>query len=287
MTCEVLGGNTSLTLRTAAALEIFQNWILIHDDIEDFSEMRRGEPVLHKKYGIPLAINAGDALHGKMWEVLIDNKNSLGSEKTLQLMNEFLTMINQTTEGQQIELSWVYDNNWDLSIDDYYLMVKKKTSWYTCITPCRLGAIIAGSEKKILDSFIPFGYNLGIAFQIKDDLLNLKGDEKKYGKESGGDILEGKRTLLLINLLSQADSGDKNRILAIMNKKRTDRNLKEMEEIMELMEKYDSFNYASSKAEEYAKEAKIQFLKIYEDIPKSSFKSLLDELINFIVQRDW
>jgi geranylgeranyl diphosphate synthase type II len=192
-TCESLGGSLDEALGTAAALEIFQNWILIHDDIEDYSELRRGEPVLNRKYGIPLAINTGDALHAKMWELLVQNQKTLSSSKTMIIIDEFLRMINETTEGQTIELAWVEHNRWDLKEDDYFLLCNKKTAWYTCITPCRLGAAIAGASSNKQDLFIPFGSYLGIAFQIQDDILNLDGDEQKYGKESGGDILEGKR----------------------------------------------------------------------------------------------
>jgi geranylgeranyl diphosphate synthase type II len=107
LTCEAFGGKRSSCLTTAAALEIFQSWVLIHDDIEDDSELRRGQPRLHRKFGIPLAINAGDALHVKMWELLLENRKTLGDALTLRVLDEFVRMAKETTEGQHLELSWV------------------------------------------------------------------------------------------------------------------------------------------------------------------------------------
>jgi geranylgeranyl diphosphate synthase type II len=287
LTCEALNGNFEKALPTAAALEIFQNWILIHDDIEDYSEMRRGEPVLHRKHGIPLAINTGDALHGKMWEVIMNNKVILSESKTLEIINELLRMINETTEGQHIELSWVSNNKWDIKEDDYYTMCTKKTSWYTCISPCRIGATIAEVNNHILEDFIPFGTKLGIAFQIQDDILNLMGDESKYGKERGGDLLEGKRTLMLNHLINNANSTDKIRVLKIMSKERTNRTQSEVDEILMMMERYGSIEFARSKARLFIKDAKDQFNLIFHDSRKTESKLLLSDLIDFMVKREW
>jgi geranylgeranyl diphosphate synthase type II len=287
LTCEALGGDGEKAIRTAAALEVFQNWILIHDDIEDASEMRRGEPVLHMKYGVPMAINTGDALHGKMWEILVGNQRLLGDSKTLAVLREFLRMINETTEGQHMELSWVAKNRWDLCEDDYYLMCNKKTSWYTCISPCRLGGIIAGADREKMEAFIPFGSKLGVAFQIQDDILNLKGDVKKYGKESGGDIMEGKRTLMLIHLLNHATPHDRQRVVEIMGKSRVERTRPDVKKVLNLMAKYGSIDYVKRQAQGYAEEAKRYFGEIFQDTPKTESRRLLEEMVDFMVTREW
>lgn len=285
-TCETFGGDKEKAIRTAAALEVFQSWILIHDDIEDSSEMRRGEPVLHRKYGIPMAINTGDALHAKMWDILIGNQEILGKDKTIEIVNEFLRMINETTKGQHIELSWVANNSWDQKEEDYYLMVDKKTSWYTCISPCRIGATIANLDKNKLDDLIPFGSKLGTAFQIQDDILNLTGDEKKYGKEQGGDIIEGKRTLMLIHLINKSNEKDKKTTLEIMSKNRKYRTSSDVKNILSLMDKYGSIDYAKLKAEENVNEAKRLFKDIFRGTSITHSKTL-EELIDFMVQREW
>ena len=145
-TCQAFGGQVNNALLTASSLELFQNWILIHDDIEDESELRRGQPVLHRKHTIPLAINAGDSLHSRMWSLLQNNYSLLGADLTLNIIGEFINMLNETTEGQHMELSWSNTNDWDISQDDYFTMCTKKTSWYTCITPFRLGNMIANKH---------------------------------------------------------------------------------------------------------------------------------------------
>jgi len=286
-TCEAFGGEGEKVIRTAAAIEVFQSWILIHDDIEDNSEMRRGKPALHREYGIPLAINAGDALHGKMWDVLFGNREVLGEAKTLEVIGEFLEMINETTEGQHIELSWVEGGRWDLREEDYYYMVTRKTARYTCISPCRLGGIVADVGRAKLDELIPFGSDLGVAFQIQDDILNLKGEEKKYGKEHGGDIMEGKRTLMLIRLINVSTPEDRDRVVTIMSRRRGERTHEDVEEVLRLMDKYRVIEYAKAKAEGYANRAKRAFTKMFADIPQNEAKTRLEELIDFMIHREW
>jgi geranylgeranyl diphosphate synthase type II len=144
--CRAVGGTEDSALLTAACIELFQNWILIHDDIEDGSELRN--PALHRKHGEALALNAGDALHARMWGTLLQNRGSLGLERTFYVMEEFSRMVNETTEGQHMELGWVREKRWDLREKDYYEMCTRKTSWYTVASPCRLGAIVAGSGPK-------------------------------------------------------------------------------------------------------------------------------------------
>ncbi len=265
--CELFSGKKKNAAITASALELFQNWILIHDDIEDASEMRRGLPALHKKFGVELAINAGDALHGKMWELLLTNRNSLGSDTTLDILQEFTRMLNETTEGQQMELAWNSSNNWEIQESDYLLMVTKKAAWYTCISPCRLGLILSptngGSDfPEKMDQIIEFGTNLGIAFQIIDDVLNLTADESKYGKEILGDLYEGKRTLILIHLLRNLESSQREKVVEALSKPRNIKNDQEMQWIFGLMKEKKAIDYARRVATEHSDVA----MKIFEDI---------------------
>ena len=166
------GGSDEIALNTAAALELFQNWIVIHDDIEDQSDLRRGLPALHVKYGVPLALNAGDALAGKMWELIHKNKDILGAEKAMTVFGEFLHMYSQTTAGQHIELAWARNRRWDITENDYFNMCQCKTAWYTCITPSWTGCLIAGASQEIKETVVKFGMDLGVAFQIQDDVLS-------------------------------------------------------------------------------------------------------------------
>ncbi|MDA4118105.1 MAG: polyprenyl synthetase family protein, partial [Thaumarchaeota archaeon] len=224
--CKGFGGREEDVMTTAACIEIFQNWILIHDDIEDRSEMRRGAPALHRKYDWTLALNAGDALHALMWGVLLTNRELLGDETTLRVMKEFSNMVTNTTEGQHIELAWVVNDRWDLTEDDYFTMCIKKTSWYTVIGPMRLGGVVGGADEGSLDLIVEAGKKLGVGFQIHDDVLNLSGDQSKYGKEIGDDLLEGKRTLMLIRLLALCTPAEKEKVTSILKLPRENRRSK-------------------------------------------------------------
>lgn len=293
--CELFGGEKSSAILTASALELFQNWILIHDDIEDGSEMRRGLPALHKKYGVELAINAGDALHGKMWEMILKNRYSLGPSLTLEILSEFSQMLNETTEGQQMELSWNFGNDWKISEPDYLLMVTKKAAWYTCISPARLGLILSRATRKndeqvqvALDKTIEFGTHLGIAFQIVDDVLNLTADESKYGKEILGDLYEGKRTLMVIHLLQSVNEFDRTKAIDFLSKPRQRKSASEMSWVFDLMKDSGSIDYAKNVASNHSALA----MDLFDDIT-SAFdlnKRILREtryLLEYLTSRDY
>ena len=285
-TCRAAGGTEGDALLTAACIELFQNWILIHDDIEDGSELRRGAPALHKKYSEALALNAGDALHARMWEALLRNRKSLGTEKTLDVLDEFSQMVNQTTEGQHLELGWVAAKRWDLGEKDYYEMCTRKTSWYTIASPCRLGAIIAGADRKLLEQLRVFGMALGVAFQIQDDSLNLVGDQEKYGKAKSDDILEGKRTLILLHLLESAGQGERDRVISIMNKERGSKTDADVSFVLSLVDRYDAVGYARKRAAELLKEALATLREIDWSGDKKSVE-MLSSFARFAVEREW
>ena len=285
-TCRAAGGAEEDAILTAACIELFQNWILIHDDIEDGSELRRGEPALHKRYPEALALNAGDALHARMWEALLRNKKSLGTEKTIGVLDEFSRMVNQTTEGQHMELGWVAAKRWDLKEKDYYEMCTRKTSWYTIASPCRLGAIIGGAGPRVLDQLREFGMALGVAFQIQDDSLNLVGDEEKYGKAKSDDILEGKRTMILLHLLGAAGQSERDRIISIMNKDRGAKTDSDVSYVLSMVDRYDAVGYARKRAAELLKEALSTLGEVGLTGDRKSVE-MLSSFARFAVEREW
>lgn len=285
-TSRAAGGTEDDALLTAACIELFQNWILIHDDIEDGSELRRGEPSLHRKYPEALALNAGDALHARMWEALLRNRERLGTERTLSVMGEFSRMVNETTEGQHMELGWVTAGRWDLKERDYYEMCTRKTSWYTIASPCRLGALVAGGEGAILDQLRDFGIGLGIAFQIQDDALNLVGDQRKYGKAKSDDILEGKRTLILLHTLGVATQSERNRVISIMNKSRGKKSASDVDYVLSAIDKYDAIGFARKRANELMKEALATLKGIRWEGDREAVETLA-AFSRFAVEREW
>jgi len=284
--CKAFGGNPDDMKKISVALEVFQHWILIHDDIEDYSEERRGKPALHQIHGMPLANNVGDALHVKMWQLLLENRELVGDEVAFKIMNEIANMTLRCTRGQSMDLEWVHEKRWDISEEDYYTMCKGKTCGYTFISPFRLGAIISKVDEKKLEPFNQIGDDIGLAFQIEDDVLNLIGEEGKYGKEIAGDLYEGKRTLMLIHLMKSCTPDEKKKVLSIMNKEREDKKQDEIEVILSLMKKYGSIGYAKEKALFFAKKARKDFDREYSFIKDSDAKKFIEGLFDFVINRD-
>lgn len=216
--CRALGGTLEAALRPAAVLELYHNAFLIHDDIEDESLMRRGGPTLHRAQGIPVAINVGDAMLALTLQPLLDNIGLVGLGPSLRILQCIARMARESAEGQAIELEWIRRGTWELRDEDYVQMVEKKTCWYSFITPIELGAIAARQDTHRTGLLASFARCLGIAFQIQDDLLNLSGEVEAYGKEIGGDLWEGKRTLILLHMMrsaSAAERAEAARILAL------------------------------------------------------------------------
>ena len=284
--CRAMAGSEEDAILTAACIELFQHWILIHDDVEDRSELRRGQPSLHLKYGEALAINAGDALHAEMWGCLLRNERTLGHERTLKILKEFSRMVDHTTEGQHMELTWVRDNRWDLEESDYLEMVRRKTSWYTVASPCRLGAIIAGAGEDDLEKILQFGFKLGQGFQIQDDVLNLVADSAAYGKVASDDLLEGKRTLMLLRLLRVASPGERTRLTAVMNKRREEKTAEDIGFVLDLMKAHGTIDYAEKRAKGLVEEA-LSVMGTINWRGDSPSRRLLEAAARFAVERKW
>ncbi len=291
LACEALGGDTGKALRTAAAFEMFQSFALLHDDIEDDSEFRRGKPCIHKLHGIPLSINIGDALYAKVFEVLAANSELLGCETTLLLIEEMIRGSRETFEGQAYDVGWIRER-YVPSEDEFMTMLRKKTGWYTGHGPCTAGAIIAGATSSQRDSIAAFGQATAIAFQIRDDLLNLTASAQDadhapgitsgaYGKERGGDIAEGKRTLIIIDLLRKCSAQEGERVLEILHSERQETTTAQTEEVIQLAERYGAMEYAEGVSEQMTSKA----LAHLEHIPASGARDRLRDMLEFFVQR--
>lgn len=175
-----MGIEIKKAIKLAAAMQLSEEWLLIHDDIEDKSDRRRGKKTLHKLYGDGLAINAGDSLTTIMWKVILDNQSVLGKEKTFAVMEEFYRTLLRTEHGQAVEMMWT-DKQRKINDADWYFVADGKTSYYTMALPLRLGAIAANAKPDQLDKLTEFALYLGRCFQLVDDILDIKTD-KKEGK---------------------------------------------------------------------------------------------------------
>jgi geranylgeranyl pyrophosphate synthase len=172
LVAKALGVDTKLAIKTAAAMQLSEEWILIHDDIEDKSDKRRGKPTLHKIHGPELALNAGDALHVVMWKIV----NDVGST---QIADEFYTILMRTTLGQGVEQIWTNKKLKNITKDQYFFIADSKSAYYTIAGPMRLGAILASANKEQINSITEFGLYLGRCFQLVDDILDYKEDKKE------------------------------------------------------------------------------------------------------------
>lgn len=287
-TCQACGGKLEHALDTAVALEMFHNAFLIHDDIEDGSEMRRGQAALHVQEGTANAANIGDALNMLALQNLLKNTHTVGLERALVIVQEACLMAKETTEGQSLELNWVFDtNNIRLGLRDYLTMTWKKTAWYTCISPMRLGAIIADVPDERLYSFIPLGMRIGNAFQIQDDVLNIASEEALYGKELNGDIAEGKRTLMFIHVFANASIEDKKVIAQIYSKPRLEKTQSDIEFVLGQFESLGSVEYARKIARSLSKKAEAFFYSRFDWIPDSSHRAFIESLIEYMVTREF
>lgn len=268
---------------TAAALELMHNAFLVHDDIEDGSDQRRGAPTLHSEHGLPLAINAGDALAVVALSPLRENLTLLGSRMAQRISADMQRMMEITVEGQAIELGWRHDRVLELTPVDYLSMVLRKTCAYTTIYPIRLGAIIGSWNRAALGPLQRFGFLLGALFQIRDDLLSLGSASPRFGKEHLGDLYEGKRTLMMIHLLHNAAGQDARAVEEFVAS--PVRSPDAVADIRSLMEKYGSLEYATGYSDGLAAEARAAFESGFGHLPPTEDRDFLEGLIDYVATR--
>jgi geranylgeranyl diphosphate synthase, type II len=283
-TARAFGSRLEDALFSAVAIELLHNAMLIHDDIEDGSEERRGKPTLHKLHGVPLALNAGDTLSLLSFRPLLDSVKSIGPGLAMTLFKETERVAWESAEGQAMELGWCRDNCNGLKDEDYLTMVLKKTCWLAIIHPSRIGALIGTRGRINLEPFIRFGFFLGAAFQIQDDLLNLFADTQ-YGKERNGDIWEGKRTLMLIHTYQKTDPKERKRLSEIMAQSRIQRTPEQVAWVRRLMDGYGAVDYARRTAHGLAGAALNEYNNIYEDLPDSKDKQFIRGLTTWVFER--
>lgn len=285
--CEAFGGDEDDARPSAAAIELMHNAFLVHDDVQDASTRRRGGPTLHEIHGIPLAINAGDALMVSSLRALRNNTKTLGARLGDLVVSEFEFMAQQTVDGQALELGWRKDNRLDLEPADYVDLIMKKTCWYTTVLPLRVGALIGSRGAADVEPMIGFGFSLGAAFQIRDDVLNVSGDPEAHGKEPYGDVYEGKRTLVLVHLLTVADSADRRWLAEFLGRTRDDRSAADVDRVVAMMAAYGSIAFAKEFAKGIAGTAREDFDAAFAGVPPSDARSFVEGMIPYMIERSW
>jgi len=285
-TCRAFGGSTEQALPSAMSIELLHNAFLVHDDIEDGSLYRRNRETLYVEQGVPIALNVGDAMNAISISSLTENIPLLGADLAYRILHEAQHLVLQSVEGQALELGWTRDNVFDLTEDDYLRLILKKTCWYTCIHPCRMGALIGTAGAIDADRFNLFGFLLGAAFQIQDDILNLVGDQTQYGKEILGDIWEGKRTLMLVHALRECTAEEREQLRSILSVSREQRTEQDVQWVFRLFEHYASIDFARATLRQVVHAALDEFDIAYRDAPRSVDRDFIRDLIPFLGDRD-
>lgn len=212
MGADLYGGRVESALSAAVAVEVFHNFTLLHDDIMDQAELRRGRPTVHRKWDPNSAILSGDAMLILAYRVLQDGQSVYGSEKLPALLDVFSRGAMEVCQGQQYDMDFESAER-EVSLDEYIEMIRLKTS-VLLAAALEMGAIVGGASEGERQALYEFGVNLGLAFQIQDDLLDTYGDAETFGKRIGGDIAVGKKTFLHITAMERASASQREAIQA-------------------------------------------------------------------------
>ncbi len=272
--CQILGGKTSKAMQAASAVEMVHNFTLVHDDIMDNDEMRHGVPTVHKKFGMPVAILAGDVLFSKAFQIISDSK--LSGNAMTQIISRLATACVEVCEGQIMDIKMAEGKKIP-SQSEYIKMIGKKTAALFDVS-CAMGAICATNKTTDVANLSSFGNNLGIAFQITDDLIGVMGDPKVTKKPVGNDLREGKKSLPILMAIKSAKGKNKTMILkAFGNQKASKSDVKKAVDVIRALGIEENVR---SQALKYAELAEKSLSKY-----SGASKNELVELLDFVVKR--
>lgn len=272
VSCEAAGGKFSEAYNAAVAVELLHNFTLVHDDIMDNADIRRGNPTVHVKYGMNPAILSGDNLVAVAYRnLLLDCKIN-----TVKIIDEFTTGLIEVCEGQSYDTD--FETAETVSIEEYLIMIKKKTAAMVEMC-CRVGGLLASEDDDKIEALGNFGYNLGMAFQIQDDLLDIMADQKKFGKKVGGDLVEGKKTYLYLRALEKATGDTKDKLLTVTRNKGV--SWDEVDDYRNIYINLGIIEEAENEIEKYTGLA----LKSLYLLPESEARNTLEWLANALIKR--
>ncbi len=277
LACRAVGGSMERARSAAAAIEHFQSAALIHDDIADNGQLRRGKPCLHITEGEGLAINCGDLDLTLVFSSVLRDP-ALDDAVKLRVLGELSDMTVRTIEGQALDLGWVRDGRFDIGVADYLAMASRKTAYYSGAIPLACGAIIGGGNETQIEGLRAFGMDTGLAFQIQDDLLNLLGDPTE--KDFRTDITEGKRTLIAVHALETAAGAQRAELLELLTSGSPER--EDLDRAIEIFEATGSLDFARAYAHDLTERAKAGLASL--DL-EAEAKELFFSMADFFVDR--
>ena len=275
MSSQAINGGTKSALGVAGAIEIFHNFSLVHDDVMDKADLRRGLPTVHKKWNLNTSILSGDAMMILAYQQL----ESYQADIFKSLASIFSKTALEVCEGQQMDIDFESRN--DVSIDEYIEMIRLKTA-VLLGGSLKMGVVAAEGEEEISEDFYAFGESLGLAFQLQDDYLDTFGNVDTFGKKIGGDILENKKTFLILKFLEKSNDQDIDSLTKWMGIKNDDDN--KIKEVKKLLLKYEIDLEINKKIEEYTDKS-LEILKsmTISDDKKKPFFELAKQLMVRIV----
>ncbi len=200
MSSNLFTENVTKSLPAAFAIEVFHNFSLVHDDIMDEAPLRRGKPTVHHKFGVNTGILSGDVMLIYAYQYLIKEDLGLNLQQIIEIFNQVAT---EVCEGQQMDMD--FENREDVTIPEYLQMIEFKTA-VLLAGAMQIGALIGGGSAADAQHLYAFGRDIGIAFQLQDDILDTYGDPEKFGKKVGGDIIQNKKTFLVLKALELSDA---------------------------------------------------------------------------------
>ena len=275
LSCESVLGHIENVMPLAISIELIHNFTLVHDDIMDKSKLRRNTPTVHKQYGEPTAIIAGDLLFTKAFEVM---HQYTGDPQIFKKINyKIVEGIREVCEGQQLDMEFEKRNT--VTEEEYFEMIQKKTSALFMLA-AEGGAILGGGTEEISNGLRSYGKYLGLAFQIRDDYLDMSSDEDTLGKDIGNDIRNGKKTLIAVHSLNNASGQNKNLIENIFgNLNATD---EEIKKVYDMFNEIGSLEYAKKTAFRFCDEAK----KSIKNLKDTDAKKVLIDLAEYSIKRE-
>ena len=273
---KAVGDSHAGLLDIGAAIETVHNFTLVHDDIMDDDEVRRGRNAVHIEYGLPTAINAGDAMLAIAFERLVQAEN-LDHEDIPALVNRVAWMVRRVSEGQQLDIE--FEDRLNVSEDDYLEMIEGKTAvmFWIC---AEIGASISGADDETVQLMAEWGKALGLCFQLMDDVIDVLSDSATLGKPAGSDIAQGKRTLMIIHAMQQPDGPVKERLMAVLGKGEEVSEAALSDGLAALAE-LGSVDYARQKAEAFHAQAHA----CLDRLPQNPALNALRELTDFQLAR--
>jgi len=283
---EALGADLKKVREFVVISELVHNGSLVVDDLEDRSELRRGQPCMHIKYGTDIAVNAGNMMYFLPFLALMKNKYSFSSDTIAKAYQVCIQELINIHAGQGLDIAWHNGlaNADNINEQEYLQMCAYKTGTLARLS-ARLAVVLAGGYEKQEDVLGKFAETIGVAFQIQDDILNLTATSGKNNfteDQIGSDITEGKRTLMVINTLSKASEEDKKELIEILNLHTNNR--EKIGKAIEILKKSGSVEYSKNYAKEMVRNSWAEANKI---LPESIAKGKLKKFADFLVEREW